>query len=91
MRVEAKSFSDRLMLRLAGDSAKPLTLTGGGGERFTFTDYAYIRIAGDTVGVTARGLSALKLRVGRASPKLVLNGKPATAKTDGDFLIFPAN
>jgi hypothetical protein len=68
---------DRLMLRLGDGHGEPVTLAGGG-ERFTFADYAFVRVGGETV--TARGdLRAMSLRVGGGVTRLVVNGRAARA------------
>jgi hypothetical protein len=84
--VTGDGVNDRLMLRLAGNAKQPLTLAGNG-ESFTFTDYAYTRISAAKVEVTTGALKALKLRVGAARPKLIVNGKEAQARRDGEFLV----
>ena len=80
-------IDDRAMLRLGDGHDKPLTLSGGG-ERFTFADYAYVRIGPDTVD--ARGdLRSMTLRgPGRAARKLLLNGKQVPCEIERGRLTY---
>ncbi|HUT36697.1 MAG TPA: hypothetical protein VNE39_24630 [Planctomycetota bacterium] len=78
-------LNDRILLRYGDEHDKPLTLEGGG-ESFTFSDYAFIRIAPDRV--EAHGsLTGMKLRVA-GTPKLILNGKEAQAAVAGGYLLL---
>ena len=81
------TVNDRAMLRLAGEAGEPLTVEGGG-ESFTFADHTYVRIAKDKVNVSCGSLTAMKLRVGEAQPRLVINGKPAKVRFDGAFMLY---
>ena len=79
------AIDDRAMVRFGDDPERPVTLAGGG-ESFTFADYAWVRIGRDQVEARG-GLRAMTLRV-TGRPKLVLNGKPAPAAFDGEFLLL---
>lgn len=83
------TVNDRAMLRLAGEADEPLTLEGGG-ESFTFADHTHVRIAKDKVNVSCGSLTAMKLRVGEARPRLVINGRPAKVRFDGAFMLYGA-
>jgi hypothetical protein len=89
MRVTGRRGSgidDRLMLRIGDAHDEPVTLEGEG-ERFVFADFAFVRIAGDTV--TARGgLRALTLRVGGKTPKLSVNGRTASPRLAGGMMTW---
>jgi hypothetical protein len=78
-------LSDRILLRYGDEHDKPLTLEGGG-ESFTFSDYAFIRIGPDKVEAHG-GLTGMKLRVA-GSPKLILNGQEAAASVAEGVLSF---
>lgn len=86
---EDSTINDRVLLTFAGRHGEPITLTDGK-ERFTFSDHAYIRIAG--ARVTASGaLTAMKLHAPKRAAKLVLNGKPVAAHRDRGRLVFGAD
>ena len=46
------------------------------------------RIAADKVDVSCGGLSAMRLRVGKARPRLFVNGKDTAGRFDGDCLLL---
>ena len=83
--VEGEGFEDRLAISLDGDGECGFA---GGGESLRFRDFCYLRRAGETVDVTARELIALKLKVGPARPRLIVNGKPADVRFEGGCLIY---
>jgi hypothetical protein len=68
---------DRVLLAYAAHAAEPVTLAGGG-ERFTFTGHAHIRLGRDVVTVSGN-LAEMEVRV-RGEPKLLLNGKEVPVK-----------
>jgi hypothetical protein len=83
MVVEGDGFSDRVLVAFAADGEQTLR---GDGETFTFQDHGYLRVAG--AEVTVRGkVTAFRLRAPKAE-RVVINGKPQTAKRDGEFLIM---
>lgn len=67
------SIDDRLLLRIGDGADQPVTLEGGG-ERFTFADFAFIRAGSDEV-IARGGLRAMSLKVGTDETKLAVNGK----------------
>ncbi|MBE3068707.1 MAG: hypothetical protein IMZ66_00565, partial [Planctomycetes bacterium] len=81
----ASGIDDRVMIRFGDAAAEPVTLEGGG-ERFTFADRAYVRIAKDRVEVSG-DLRAMTLKVA-GRPALVLNGKECPAAVKGGVLTF---
>lgn len=89
VRVNGKPGSgvdDRLMLRIGDHHGDPVTLEGDD-ERFTFADFAFIRIHGDAVAV--RGdLRAMRLHVGTSDSKLMVNGKARECRVEGGFMTW---
>jgi hypothetical protein len=60
---------------------------GAGGEALVFTEYAYLRVQGDSI--IARGkLRAFKVPANQASGAVMLNGKPVSARRDGETLVY---
>jgi len=82
----AAGVNDRILLQVGDNADKPATLAGGG-ERFTFTGHAWLRIGRDQVEARG-GLQALRLRI-KGTPSLVLDGKPAKAHVTDGLLIYP--
>ena len=69
------AINDRLLLRFGDKALETVTLSVGNLETYTFANYAYLRIARDTVCV--RGdLKAMKLALRRRPKLLLINGKP---------------
>lgn len=68
----AAGIEDRILLRLGEQAGEPITLAGGG-ESFTFTGYAFVRVAEDAVRASG-DLRAMKVRV-IGTPRLRVNGK----------------
>jgi hypothetical protein len=84
--LEPGRWDDRLMVRFGEAPGRPVTLAGAG-ERFTFGDHAYVRMAGGQVHV--RGdLRAMTLRVGEARPALIVNGQPAESAVANGLLTW---
>ena len=84
---EGSGINDRILLRYGDNVDKPLTLAGGG-ESFTFSDYAYVRVGKETVTVDG-SISSMQLKV-TGSPRLILNGqKSPAAVTDGVMALTP--
>lgn len=77
--------NDRAMFRIGDHHDQPLTLAGGG-ESFTFANYAYLRIGNEKVEASG-DLKAMQLRV-EGRPKLIVNGKEAQADLDGGLLTY---
>ena len=77
---------DRLLLRIGDAHDQPVTLEGGG-ERFVFADFAFVRIAGDTV-LARGGLRAMTLRVGGRKLKLLVNGGTMTPTVAGGVMTW---
>ncbi|MBM4034615.1 MAG: hypothetical protein FJ291_22965 [Planctomycetes bacterium] len=69
-------LNDRILLRCGDGHGQPLTLEGGG-ESFTFSGHAFIRIGPDKAEAHG-GIAAMKLRVA-GTPKLILNGRESPA------------
>lgn len=68
--------NDRVMLALADGAGQSQTLAGGG-ERFTFTDFGFVRITPDAVLVEGN-VTGLALRV-VGSPRLIVNDQETPA------------
>ncbi len=87
--VEARGggYTDHLLLSFAAEPARPCTFRGGG-EAISFIDFAYIRVTAEQVAVTTRALKDLRLRVGSARPKLLVNGRPVRARLDGPLMVL---
>jgi len=83
VRIAGEDLDDRVLVRFGDDPDKPLTLAGGD-ERFTFGDYAFVRIGREQVDVVG-DLRALKLRV-TGSPRLIVNGQARNAVAAAGFL-----
>ena len=77
--------NDRAMLRLGDNHDKPLTLAGGG-ESFTFADYAFIRIGPDKVEACG-DLRAMKIRVA-GRPRLLINDRPVRCPVKDGYLLY---
>ncbi len=73
-RIAGDGIDDRILVHLGeAGIGEPVTLEGDNGERYTFTDHAFIRISDDEV--TAAGdLDELHLPVA-GSPTLTVNGE----------------
>ncbi len=84
---EAAGVDDRLLMAIAGDADERHTLADAD-ESFTFTDHAFVRIRDGTVEMVG-GLEAMRLRV-EGSPRLIINGERAEARTDNGVLHYPA-
>jgi hypothetical protein len=80
---DGSGMDDRILLRYGDEVEKPLTLEGGG-ESFTFSDSAFVRVGRETVTVEGP-LTAMKVKAGGA-PKLVANGKEKEAMVAKGFL-----
>ena len=85
MAIAGKGTNDRAMVMHWPRSEEPVLLAGGG-ERFAFDTYAFVRIGADKVEAVGL-LHALAVRV-QGSPKLFLNGKEEPAAIEGGLLIF---
>lgn len=83
--VKGSGVDDRVALVYSGE-AGATTVTLGDGESMTFTSQAYIRITPATVTVDG-SVTALSLKVA-GTPKLVLNGKEASASVANGLLVF---
>ncbi len=81
----ASGINDRVLYAFWDSRTEPVTLEGDG-ERFTFTNQAFIRIRGDQVEVVG-DVRSMRLKV-TGAPKLILNGKPAKAAVVGDILSY---
>ncbi|MFP4054605.1 MAG: hypothetical protein ACLFV7_12160 [Phycisphaerae bacterium] len=86
VKISGGKLNDRILMTLKGDMDKPVTLEGDG-ESFQFTDYAFIRIEGDTVKASG-DLSAMTLTVPDGVKKLTINGKAAEAKIAGGKMTY---
>lgn len=83
--VAGKGINDRAMVMHWPHSGEAIALAGGG-ERFVFSSYAFIRVG--KAKVEAVGfLSAMELRV-EGRPTLFLNGKEEPAAIEGGLLVF---
>jgi hypothetical protein len=80
------AIDDRLLLAYADNRAEPLRFIDGK-EGFTFSDSAYVRVAGDTV-IASGALTAMKLQSPRETAKLIVNGKPAKIRRDRGCLVL---
>jgi len=78
------SIDDRILLRIGDEPALPVTVAGDG-EQFVFADFAFVRIGRDTV-VVRGDLRRLHLPVGRARPKLIVNGRAVAAQMNDGVL-----
>jgi hypothetical protein len=76
---------DRVLLRYGDKAAEAITLAAGG-ESFTFTGHAHLRLSPVTVTATGN-ITALSLKV-TGTPRLVLNGKEAPARVEAGTLTF---
>jgi hypothetical protein len=83
--IEGEGIDDRALLAHWPASDQPVTLAGGG-ERFTFDTYAFIRVGRDKVEAAGL-LHAMELGV-EGRPTLFLNGKEEKATIEGGLLIF---
>lgn len=81
------AVNDRVLMQFGDDLTRAVTLRDGS-ESFTFRDYAYLRISGDSVEVFGN-VTAMKLKV-PGSPKLTLNGKKTDATVAGGYMTFGA-
>jgi hypothetical protein len=77
--------NDRLLYQFFTAPPGPVTLAGGG-ETFTFSDRAYLRIRQDRVEVSGN-LKSARIKVS-GRPILVVDGKEAPATIDGDVLVI---
>ena len=87
VRVIGPAADDRVLLAFGPAATRKATIAGGG-ESFTFTAQAWIRIAAGKV-VARGGIGAMKLKV-TGRPKLTVNGKPAAASVSGGVLSYRA-
>lgn len=78
-------INDRVMIALGADRARPVALSGDG-EQFTFADRGFIHVGAEEVQASG-DLRSMTLRV-VGSPRLVLNGKPASATIRDGLLQF---
>lgn len=78
-------INDRLMIRLGDNWDQPLTLADDR-ERFTFTNWAYLRVGKDKIEVSG-GLRAMKLAI-EGQPGLLVNGRKQTATFVTGYLSF---
>jgi hypothetical protein len=79
------AVDDRVMVRMGPRAGEPITLTDGE-EQFTFTGFAYVRIAADAVTVVG-DLAAMKLKV-RGAPRLLVNEQQTKAEVRDGRLVF---
>lgn len=87
--VKGNGVNDRLMLRLGEDYSKYTSLSGNN-ERFTFANYAYIRIKNDTV--KARGdIRSLTINVENTEPVLLINDSVKSPSFSNDQLTYKAD
>jgi hypothetical protein len=86
MAVEGANFSDRVLVAFRDE--KEQTLLSADGEAFTFQGHGYVRLAEKRVTVRGR-VSAFRLRtLGPVEVKVTVNGKPAQAQREGEFLLY---
>jgi len=85
--VRGAEINDRVMLRWGEKAKEPVTFSAGG-ESFTFSDHAFIRITRDKVEI-AGDIKSCRIRV-EGAPTLVINGKPVAAAPAGGFLAYGA-
>ena len=78
---------DRVCVAWGDGAGKEITLAGGG-ESFTFADYAFVRVGADKVAA-AGNLKALQVKVA-GTPKLIVSGKEAKAAVAGGVLTWRA-
>lgn len=82
---DGEAVNDRLMLRLGLKTDQLMTLAGGG-DSFSFSDYAFVRISKDTVNVNGN-ISSLKVKV-EGKPKLIINDKIVESSISGGVLSY---
>jgi len=82
--IVAPGLNDRAMLHLA-ETEEPTTLAGDG-ERFTFANFAFVRIHTEKVEVSG-DLSAMTLKVS-GRPKLMINGQQQRATVSDGLMSY---
>jgi len=86
LKVEAKEFSDRLLVRF-GSAANAIVIRSPEGEAFRFTEYGFVRTSGQTV--VARGkIEAFRVRATSGDISLTVNGEKKTAVVRDGFAIY---
>ncbi|MFW6065398.1 MAG: hypothetical protein ACOC9S_01130 [Planctomycetota bacterium] len=86
-RIAGDGIDDRVLVHLGHDRiGEPVSLAGENGERFTFTDYAFIRIGDGEVVVTGE-LNRLQLRVD-GPLELIINGRTVKAEVSDGLLRY---
>jgi len=76
---------DRLLLAYADGAGKEQTIAGDS-ERFTFTDFGFVRVGKDKVEVTGN-VTSMQMKV-TGTPKLIVNGTERPAKPANGMLIW---
>jgi len=83
--VKTPGYTDYLCV---GFDDREHTLAAGG-EAFAFTEYGYLRVQGGSV--TGRGkLRTFKVPANQAGRAVMLNGKPASVRREGESLVYGA-
>ena len=86
--VRAPKFTDYLMVAFDKDKH---TLAADSGEAFSFSGYAYLRLAGGAA-TACGGVKAFRLKAGNLAPtaQAQVGGKPAPLRREGEFTVFGA-
>jgi hypothetical protein len=84
--VDGPGYSDRVLIAFAEDKERRMQSTDG--ESFTFQGHGYVRVT--AAGTTVRGtVPAFRVRLPKgAKAAVTVNGKPQTARREGEFLVF---
>jgi len=80
------SINDLAMLRWGDSAEKEITLTGAGG-RFAFSSYALLRTTANQIDIVG-GMTAFHIPWSESKPKLMINGKDASAELRDGQLIY---
>jgi hypothetical protein len=87
--AKGSGIDDRLMVRVGDKAGEPATLNDAG-ESFTFAGHAFLRVAADKV-VVRGDMRAMAVRVGGASPRLVVNGQELRGQLSDGLLTWARN
>jgi hypothetical protein len=86
--IRGGNVDDRVAVAYSPGADKPVTLALDESGSITFTSHAHVAITKDSVAISGN-VTALQLKV-KGTPKVTLNGKPATATTTGGMLVLKA-
>ena len=86
MKIEAETFSDRVMVAF-GSSSGMILLRSPEGESFRFAGYGYLRTTGKTVVVRGK-FEGFRVRVNGGDVSLTVNGTNYPAVVHDGFLVY---